>query len=126
MVEAGRGDHRPTGVAHGSQHTGIRPGIEGVRGALAVTAPQPLELGVGQVEAVHRHVGHPSGQPRPGRGAGEHVDDEGGLAGAGRAGDTDHDAAGVLPAQGLEAVEKSVDVRGHVRPRARGRSRRCG
>ncbi len=44
VVEARCGDHRPTGVAHRGQHTGIRVGIEGVRGALAVTAPQPLEL----------------------------------------------------------------------------------
>ena len=65
--------------------------VEGVGRSLAVSAPQSLELDVGQVEAVHRQMGD-GVRPERVRQAGEQQVGEGRLPGTRRAGDAEHDS----------------------------------
>ncbi len=52
----------PTCLFHPLKQMRVASGVEGVRGALAAAcADPPVELGVGQVEAVHRNMRHPVG-----------------------------------------------------------------
>jgi hypothetical protein len=106
-VEARREDDGFVGRPQPAQQGDVPGDVEGVRRALAVGAPEPLQLPLVEVEPVHRDQrGRRAEDPHPG----DQRQGDRGLARAGRTGEA-HDDASPVPEHPLDLGGEGEDGR---------------